>query len=144
MAFFLLALLLSSAFIVVNLHKINVMDSRTAVKVLVDNEKGLSADERTKLVEGTDSIYIDSRLDYHKRLARRQTASFVLLVLFALFAFGVVMFANADTFTAGVLKGLVAGYLAALLVLVPKTTKNHSRIAFVISVVKQINSPKQA
>lgn len=120
------------------------MDSSSAIKILVDNEKGLSADERTKLIEGTDSIYIDSRFDYHKRLARRQTVSFVLLILFALFAFGVVMFPSADPFTAGVLKGLVAGYLAALLVLVPKTIKNHSRIAFVISVVKQINSPKQA
>ncbi|MEW5845019.1 MAG: hypothetical protein AB1777_02010 [Bacteroidota bacterium] len=119
------------------------MENSSAVKILVDNEKGLTADERAKLVEGTDSIYIDSRLDFHKRLARRQVASFVLLILFALFAFGVVMFPNTD-FTAGLLKGLVVGYFAALLIIVPKTTKNHSRIAFVISVVKQINSPKQA
>lgn len=120
------------------------MDKYTLIKTLVDNEKGLTADERAKLIEGTDTIYIDSRLEYHKRLARRQSASSVLLILFALFAFGVVMIPKTDPFTAGVLKGLVAGYIAALLVMVPKTTKNHSRIAFVISVVKQINSPKQA
>ena len=119
------------------------MNTDDFVKVLVESEKGLTADEKSKLIEGVDTIYIDSRLNHHKRLAQRQLASFVLLVIFALFTLGVIIYASyASEYTSGLLKGVTAGYIVALFVLFPKTFKNHSRIAFVIKVIKQICSSK--
>lgn len=114
------------------------------LKILVESEKGLSTDERAKLTEGNDLIYIDSRIDYHKRKARRQVAGIVLLIIYALFTLGVILFANnTDTYTAGLFKGIAAGYLAALVVLFPKTFRNHSRIAFILSVIKKYQLEKQ-
>lgn len=117
------------------------MNRDEAIKLLIENEKGLSADEKSKLAEGYDEIYINSRIEYHQRMARKQSMGLILTVFFCLLAFGVLMLGSlADEHTLGWLKGVTTGYFFALLVLFPKTTRNHSRIEYVLKTIKQLYS----
>lgn len=117
------------------------MNRDEAIKVLIDNEKGLSEDERSKLIAGYDEIYLNSRIEHHQRMARKQSMGLILTVFFCLLAFGVMMLGSlADEHTLGWLKGVTTGYFFALLVLFPKTTRNHSRIEYVLRTIKQLYS----
>lgn len=117
------------------------MNRDEAIKVLIDNEKGLSDDERSKLMAGYDEIYLNSRIEHHQRMARKQSMGLILILFFCILTFGVLMFGSlAEEHTLGWLKGVTTGYFFALLVLFPKTTRNHSRIEYVLRTIKQLYS----
>jgi hypothetical protein len=119
------------------------MNKEKLIQVLVDSENGFTADEKTKLTAGFDEIYLNSRIQYHSRLARKQSVALFLLVAYAILALAVIFFLNqADAYMSGLIKGVMSGYLVALLVLFPKTTKNHSRIAYVLKVIKELEAGK--
>ncbi|HDP75784.1 MAG TPA: hypothetical protein ENN49_07935 [Bacteroidales bacterium] len=115
------------------------MNKEKFIKVLLDLESGFTADEKTKLTAGFDRIYLNSRIHYHRRLARKQSVTLFLLVVYAILALAVIFFLNqTDAYLSGLIKGVMSGYLVALLVIFPKTVKNHSRIAYVLKVIKEL------
>jgi len=119
------------------------MNKETLIKTLVESEKGFTDDERTKLLAGFDEIYLNSRIQYHRRLARKQSVTLFLLVVYAILSLGVIFFLNrTDAYMSGLIKGVMSGYLVALLILYPKTTRNHSRISSVLKVIKKIEAAK--
>ncbi len=116
------------------------MEHNEIIKLLLETENGLSADEKKKLSEKVDAIYIDARIEHHQRIARKQTISGLLLILFALLTFGIILFGrqiNGSTLVW--LKGLATGYFFAVLITFPKTLRNHSKIAYVLKIIKQLN-----
>lgn len=117
------------------------MSRYEVIKVLIDNEEGLSDDERSKLIAGYDEIYLNSRIEHHQRMARKQSMGLILILFFCILTFGIMMFSSlADEHTLGWLKGIATGYFFALLVLFPKTTRNHSRIEYLLRTIKQLYS----
>lgn len=115
------------------------MDTKAIIEQIIKGEKGLTSNEIEKCRGEYDKIYFDDRIDYHQKLASRQKRTFYAIVFFSILTFlilSIEKFANPDLMVW--LRGITIGYFIAIGVLMPRSIKNHSRIASTLSHIKFI------
>lgn len=122
-----------------NFAKNTGMDSIAIIEQIIKSEKGLTSNEIEKCRGEYDKIYFDDRIDFHQKLASRQKRTFYAIVFFSILAFLVLsieIFANPNLIVW--FRGIIFGYFIAIGVLMPRSIKNHSRIASTLTHIKFI------
>lgn len=115
------------------------MNSNTIIEQIIKGEKGLTTNEIEKCTGNYDKIYFDDRIEYHQKMAIRQKRTVYAVLIFSIFAFLVLAiekWANPNLMVW--LKGILFGYFVAVGALMPRSIKNHSKIASTLSHIKLI------
>lgn len=115
------------------------METGAIAEKLIEQAKGLTDEERRSCLHEPNIPYLNERIAYHSRMARRQLLVVALLVLFALASMLTLLIGgNMEPDRLLWLKGGLAGYLLVMLLLMPKSFKNHSRIAAELRILKEL------
>ncbi|HPD96103.1 MAG: hypothetical protein H6537_10125 [Bacteroidales bacterium] len=116
------------------------MDSLKLIEKVVNQAKGLTDEEKENCLVEQNIPYLNERIAYHKKMSGRQTLMIILLSIFAVVSIAVLLANNYfEPVTMSWIKGVLTGYFAAMVVLMPKSFKSHSRIANTLTFIKLLS-----
>lgn len=119
------------------------MNTESIIDFLIKNEKGLTKNEIEKLRSNYDSIFFNEKIAEHMKRARWQAgvtwASVAFTLISALLILAKPILGN---LLIGFLYGLLIALFVLIIVFISNLLKNHSRIALILKIVKEIRENK--